>query len=58
MSRCNLRQDWSLISKFLYFIVTDEFICTIILILCQILVWGNKWTVALYQKLSNGIVLL
>lgn len=55
MSDCNLRQAWSLISKFLYFIVADDFICTLILILCQLLVWGNRWTVALYQ---NGIVSL
>lgn len=57
MSDCNFRQAWSSISKFLYFIVADDFICTLILILCQLLVWGNKWTVALYQKLSNGIVI-
>lgn len=25
MSDCNLRQAWSLISKFLYFIVADDF---------------------------------
>lgn len=50
MSDCNLRQAWSLLSKFLYFIVTNDFICTIILILCQLLV--------LYQKLGNSIVSL